>query len=221
MQGHPVITGVFMNEFIFYGKTNPSSGDSEYDHIVPLLAVESISNDPNTYYGSDIITFSDNGLYTPDDEAVYLFSYTFDEFTKTREGANAKLGNVYSITNSGKNYGISISGVIDLNGDTIPVRCTTDVNREDPEIKDGTSVAPKPGRITLTATVTIPDSTQAYNLYLYDSFDNVPTSTFNALASQASMKWAIPQGTGETFSVSVQILSNQTAVFRAVNVNAP
>jgi len=142
MQGHPVITGVFMNEFIFYGKTSPSSGDSEYDHIVPLLSVESMSDDPDTYNGSDIITFSDNGLYTSHGEAGYLFSYTFDDFTKTREEANAKLGEVYSLTNSGTNYGISVSGVIDLNGDTIPVRCTTDVNREDPEIKDGTSVAP-------------------------------------------------------------------------------
>ena len=78
MQGHPVITGVFMNEFMFYGKTNPSSGDAEYDHIVPILSVESTLLDPNVYSGTDIITFSDNGLYTShDQEPNYFFSYTF------------------------------------------------------------------------------------------------------------------------------------------------
>jgi len=78
MQGHPVITGVFMNYFIFYGKTKPSSGEAEYDHIVPLLSVESAILDPNVYSGTDIITFSDNGLYTSHgQEPKYFFSYTF------------------------------------------------------------------------------------------------------------------------------------------------
>lgn len=135
-----------MNEFIFYGKTSPSSGDAEYDHIVPILVVESTSSDSNVYTGTDIITFSDNGLYTSHGHTSnYLFSYTFDDFLKTRKQANAKLGSVYSLTNSGTNYGISISGVIDLNGDTIPVRCTTDVNREDPEMQEGGTEAPQPG----------------------------------------------------------------------------
>jgi hypothetical protein len=143
MQGHPVITGVFMNEFIFYGKTSPSSGDAEYDHIVPILAVESTSSDSNVYTGTDILTFSDNGLYTSHGQTSnYLFSYTFDDFLKTRKQANAKLGSVYSLTNSGTNYGISISGVIDLQKDTIPVRCTTDMNREDPEMQEGDTKAP-------------------------------------------------------------------------------
>lgn len=148
-----------MNEFIFYGKTSPTSGDAEYDHIVPIFGVESTSSDPNVYRGTDTITFSDNGLYTSHGTENYVFSYTFDDFLKTRSQANEKLGPVYSLTNSGTNYGISISGVIDLNGDTIPVRCTTDVNREDPEMQEGGTVAPQPGNLKLTATVTIPDQT--------------------------------------------------------------
>ena len=36
-----------------------------------------------------------------------------------------------------------------------------------------------------TATVTIPDASRGYNVYLYDDFDKVPVRDFNASAANA------------------------------------
>ena len=75
--------------------------------------------------------------------------------------------------------------------------------------------------IDLTATVTIPDSTRAYNVYLYDDFAKVPVSNFNASAANAVQSWTIPPGSGATWSKTITTMSDQTRVFRAVPISAP
>lgn len=35
--GNPVTIGVFMNQYKFYNDTSKTAGDSDYDHIVPVM----------------------------------------------------------------------------------------------------------------------------------------------------------------------------------------
>jgi len=87
-KGFPVVMGVYMNQWDFYGKKNPNAGDSEYDHIVYVFSVASKYKD-NLYHEDDIITYCDLGLYNPSGPAPYIFSSTFKDFQKNRQQANS------------------------------------------------------------------------------------------------------------------------------------
>ncbi len=222
--GHPVLIGLFMNHYRFSGDRNRKAGDPDYDHIVPVTGIESLqpfSKFPGRYLPADTILFSDNGLWAPAGDPPFDFRSKFGQFSRSRSMANAPSGPIYSLNNNRRNYGLAITGVSDLQGDTIPVRVSTSVDDEVPEIQDGSSVPPAPAPLTLTATVQIPDQTVAYNLYLYSDFASVPDSKFNANAAKASQVWKIPAGSGATFSVDVEILSDEVAAFRAVRESAP
>jgi hypothetical protein len=154
--GHPVVSTVFANEYLIEGNTDPMAGSDEYDHVIPVIGITAAS--ATDYSKRDKIIFSDNGLYGDDAaSAQYVFTYAFGTFPKGRKAANNPKTSVYSLANIGTNYGTSISGVVDLNGDTIPVRLTTSVKQENPIMVDGQSKAPKPSPLTLHAKVTIPD----------------------------------------------------------------
>ena len=91
--------GIFMNQFIFYGNNTPMAGDSDYDHIVPVLRIDSFHDD-DLYHADDVIYFSDNGetncigasdVHSCDNggiEPIFIFSYKFEEFIGTRSEAN-------------------------------------------------------------------------------------------------------------------------------------
>lgn len=214
--GHPVFLGVFMNQFRFYGDTDRAAGDSEYDHIVPVSGIRSQDVSlakPLKFLPGDSLVFSDNALWSP--EGNVLFEPKFGTFARTRSGANAKTAPVYSLKSAG-NYGVAILGVADLNGDTLPVRLATDLDDEVPAMAENSSQRPPAMTVKLTATVTIPDPTQAINLYLYNRFEDVPESAFNAKASSAARAWHFPPNSGTTHTVNVTIASDQVAVFRAV-----
>lgn len=224
LAGHVPIIGVFMNEYRFYRNSNRNAGDPDYDHIVPVVGIGAdapLDKNPKAYAATDVIFFSDNGLWAPSGVPPYLFSSRFGDFQKNRRDANAPSGPLYSLRNDGRNYGIAITGVADARGDTIPVRLATSVNDERPAMKNGSNTAPAPMPLTLTVTVLIPDQGVEYNLYRYDKFENVPTSKFNAGVRKASQFWRIPRNSGPAFSLKLPIYSNQIAVFRAVRVSAP
>eukprot|EP01031_Cornospumella_fuschlensis_P030033 gene30033-36271_t len=219
--GNLVIMGVFMNEYIFYGKTDPTAGDSEYDHIVPVLGISSKHplNDTSTYYGDDIIHFSDNGLFTPvPNKPIYSFNYTFDAFQATRRQANAKSGAVYSLPATDSNYGIAINGLKDANNELVAVRVDTSVNYEDPEIARNSDERPAamPLTLTVTATNTATDGTTNFVLYKYNSLAAVPESDFHANAAAAVQKWSFTLQKGETYVLKQDILSSEVAVYRCV-----
>lgn len=222
MAGYPVVAGVFMNQRRFYGSTNPSAGDSEYDHIVTVTGVT--SNRPLTapaaYYPDDVITFSDNGLWTgtPNGLPQYVFSLAFGSFAATRRQANGAQAPVYSLS-SGADYGIAVTGVADLNRETVPVRLTTSVNGESPAIVDGSNTRPPARPVTLTITVSGLTPGRSYNLYRYSSMAAVPDSNFNANAARASQKWQIV-ATAPTYTLTQTIMSNEIAAYRAVPVTA-
>jgi hypothetical protein len=75
--------------------------------------------------------------------------------------------------------------------------------------------------MTLTAHVSIPDDDVAYNLYLYDDFADVPTAGFNAAVDRAIQSWQIPAGSGPIWKLTIDAMSDQTRIFRAVPVTAP
>jgi hypothetical protein len=222
--GDAVILGVFTNEWLFYGKTNPRAGDPEYDHIVPVLGIG--SDRPfrpkwMSYLATDVIHFSDNGLWTGDGEPVFRFDARFGPFRQTRAGANRKDGPIYSLKKRGRQYGVAVTGVADRDGVTLPVRVVTSANSEIPEMREGANAPPAPMPLELTAVVSIARPNRPHRLYLYDDFADVPDAGFNANAARAMRVWDIPAGSGDSFEVRIRIRSNEVAAFRAVPASAP
>ena len=221
--GYPVVIGVFVNQSRFYGTTNLNAGDAEYDHIVAVTGITSTHplTGPTTYYADDVLTFNDNGEWTgTNGQPQNVFNYSFGTFATTRQRANAKSAAVYSLK-SGADYGIAITGIIDLSRETVPVRLTTSTNAEIPAMVDGSNTRPAAKPVTLTITVSNLKPGTTYTLYRYNTMANVPDSNINANAAKAAQKWTIKVAAGTTYTMTQTINSNETAVYRAVPVGAP
>lgn len=219
---YPTIIGIFSNQYLFYGNTDPLAGDEDYDHIVPVIDVSSKHplSDPS-YYGDDTLGFSDNGLWKTQTPPVYYFSYEFDSFQTDRAGANDPDGPVYSLNDNASNYGIAITGIKDLNGDTVPVRIETYSNYEKPDIVDHSNVRPLPTSLVLTITISELELNTPYILYRYNDLDLVPDSEFNANAANAYESWPIQVQYHPTYTLTEVIHSNEIAVYRCVKASAP
>lgn len=214
--GNPVAVGVFANQFLFDMNTDPTAGDPDYDHIVSAMYLESSHplSDPS-YYPDDVLGFNDNGYWENQNTPVYFFSYGFETFPADRMAANSPAGPVYSLSNDGSNYGIAITGVKDLYGETFPVRVETNVNYEKPPIAEGSNTRPAPTLLNLTVTVSNLEPDTSYVLYRYNNLASVPESNFNDHASAASEKWTFtPSGT--TYIHMETIQSNESAIYRCV-----
>lgn len=222
IKGYPVLIGIYANKYLFYGNSNPDAGDPDYDHIVPVIGISS-KYDQNDlrYYGDDRLQFSDDGFWGNESDSPYYFEYAFDAFQANRRQANAKNGAIYSLSNRGPNYGIAITGVIDLDGDTLPVRLETNVNDETPSIIKGSDTRPQPMPITLKITISGLEPGVKYHLYRYNHVNLVPHSNFNGHASQASEKWSIQIASGNSYTMTQQINSNEMVFYRAVKDSAP
>ncbi len=225
MAGYPVAIGVFANESLIDGSTDSDAGSAEYDHIVGVTGISSKHPfvAPAVYYDDDVITFNDNGLWTAtsDSQPQNSFSFEFGTFGKTRRQANAETGPVYSLSNESDNYAIANTGVVDPNHETVPVRLTTSVNAESPAMVDGSGDRPAPAPVTLTITVSSLNPGTDYNLYRYSSMATVPDGDFNASAARAAQKWTITIPSGSTHTMTQNIMSDETAVYRAVPATAP
>lgn len=223
LSGHPVIIGVYENLSRFEDSDDENAGDDEYDHIVPVIGVSSQKTNahPAVYNADDVITFSDNGLWSPDGKPAYLYRFRFDAFQANRQTANDPSRPVYSLPRGGKNYGVAITGVIDRDGKTLPVRLTTDVNEERPVMGEGSDTRPASAQVNLTVTVSGLKPGVPYTLYRYNSFDKVPESAFNGNASMADKQWKINIEAGSTYVLKQTIRSDQVAAYRAVPVTAP
>ncbi len=222
LRGFPVSIGVFTNEYLFYGKSDASGGDPQYDHIVPVIRIRSPHpSSSRRYFGRDRITFSDNGLWGNSHTRKYHFTYPFEGFQKNRIQANAPDGPVYSLPDGARNYGIAITGVMDADGDTLPVRLETSKNYEAPAMKDDSNARPAPMPLTLKITVSGLVPGTLYRLYRYRDLASVPDSHFNAHASSAAEIRDIQISSGTTAVQTQQILSDEVAVYRAVSATAP
>jgi hypothetical protein len=221
--GRPVAIGIYMNQFRFYGNRNPNAGSKEYDHIVPVIGIESSHpRDERGYFPDDVITFSDNGEWSSSRrDAQYYFSYTLGAFEKTRRQANAHDGPIYSLTDDHRDFGIAILGVQDENDETLPVRVTTSINYEHPQIVQGSAKRPPPEPLELTITVSGLTREKKYNLYRYDALESIPDGAFNKHASKADEKWVIAGRSDGKFVMTEKIMSDDVAAYRAVPVGAP
>lgn len=234
LAGYPVIIGIYVNQFA----PGTPAGSSEYDHIVPVNGIA--SNHPlvpgldQPYYADDVLQFSDNSGYNHADYpdlggnpplAYFLFQYGFDAFQRTRVAANADDAPKYSLAShvdgGTENAGVAITGVIDLDNETVPVRLATDRNDESPPITDGSNLRPPSEPLTLTATVFGLTAGASYKVYEYDSLAAIPNSAFNAHASAAVKTFAFTATDSTYVLPAMGILSNQVAAFRAVPASAP
>lgn len=219
--GNPVAFGVYANQYLFYGNTDPLAGDSDYDHIVTAMYMS--SNRPLTdpsYYESDSLGFNDNGYWQHRTTPVYFFEYGFDEIQDDRKGANDPDGSIYSLSNDASNYGIAITGIVDKDGDTLPVRIETNYPYENPPIAEGSNVRPSPMLLTLTVTVSNLTPNKTYVLYRYNQLESVPDSKFNANAMAAHEKWIFTPD-GPTYVHTQEISSDEIAIYRCVKATAP
>lgn len=202
LAGHPVLIGVFMN----------GGSDPDYDHIVPVTGITSNYPLTSKYYASDQIIFNDNG----EAPGHPVWTINFSQFQANRRQANQASAPAYTVNNSGNdNYGIAITGIKDLDHETVPVRVDTNLAYELPAIKDGSNTRPAPEPLTLTVTVSGLKAGTTYNLYRYSSLAAVPDSAFNASALKAAQKITFI-APGATYVTTVKISSDQEAAFRAV-----
>jgi hypothetical protein len=129
---------------------------------------------------------------------------------------------VYSLFDTASNYGVAFTGVMDLDGDTLPVRVDTNANDEEPAIEDGSNARPASMALVLTVTVSGLKPGTAYVLYRYNSFESVPDSQFNAHQRNAAQRWSISIASGTTYTLPPQnIQSDEMAIYRAVSAAAP
>jgi len=224
VSGAPVIIGVYTNGYKFYGSRSLNFGDPEYDHIVTVTGFTSTHTPttPATYYSDDTLTLEDHGVWGGGSGTAppYFFQYALGPFQQTRRGANATTAAIYSLKNGG-NYGIAITGVLDTDNKTVPVRLTTSKSFESPAIRNGSGSRPAASSVTLTITLSGLTPGVAYNLYRYSTVSNIPTASFNAKAAQAAQKWTVQISSGSTFVQTLTIQSSETAAFRAVPASAP
>jgi hypothetical protein len=207
VRGDVVIIGVNNNVRIL-GEPIPGQIGS-YDHIVPVLGIGESAP-------SDTITISDNGLHNVGPTYPFRYTYRFADFPLSRRAANMWGGPIYSLALGSHHYGTAVTGIVDPNGETIPVSLTSSSDGEGLQNQSRLVSPPPASRIRLTAHVRIPDVTRSYTVYMYDTFSKVPTSDFAAQSAKAVAAWTIPAGSGKHWSVTVPALSSDTRVFRAV-----
>jgi hypothetical protein len=220
--GYPVVIGVYMNYYRFYGVRDRDAGAPQLDHIVPAFAVS--SDQPplnNDYHALDTLSFNDNGEWEQQGVYTYQFTYKMGPFQKSRREANAPNGAVYSIDNSGHNYGMAFTGVMDADHETVPVRVATSVNDEQPHIRYRSANRPPARPLTLTVTVSGLTPGHVYKVYRYSNFNATPNDHFNAHASAATKTWAVEIAAGSTYTITDPIMSNDEAIYRAVPATAP
>ena len=236
-QGHPVIIGV-LNNVTLLGEKPP--GDSVYDHIVPVIGFGSEKPlSKGKYRPDDVILFSDNGLYTPGNSTPYYQQFKMVPGEKAaaypflggRARANKASGNIYTLLelpkhqvknpkkDKRKNYAMAITGVEDRNGETLPVRVTTNLNYEQPAMKNKSNTRPDPMPLELTVTVSGLEPGVSYNLYRYSDENEVPTEDFNKDRDTDKLFRTIEIESGSSWSTELKIQSSDKVFFRAVRAS--
>ena len=220
--GHAVTITVFMNHKMFYGIDKDDAGEADYDHIVSVTKLES-NYDDDEYHADDLVTMEDHGLYAPDWNAIYYFTYQMKDFIATREESNNN-HHVYSIPDTGKdgsgNFGIAHTGILDKNKDCLPLLVQTSANLEDPAIKNNSEDRPAPMPLTLTVTVTGLQPGVAYSLYTYSDETKVPTEAFNANSAAAHAVKQFTASADGRFVLTEDIQSSDKRIYRCVRADA-
>lgn len=231
--GHPVSMGVFNNVNIL---GEGGTGDPEYDHIVPVIGFASKNPLDAPYDPSDIILFSDNGLFTnsnapmcvPAPTVPYYFHDELGTFCGNRQQAN-KNEKIYSLLglpenlsllsaadlHYTQNYAIAITGVMG-GEETVPVRIATNLNYESPCIGTISNKRPAPMELELTVTVSGLVPGKKYLLYSYTDESEVPARNIRANSEKKFHPKHIQVESGTEFSFHFPHPSDKKIFFRAV-----
>ena len=153
--GYPVIGTVFMK-----GESDP-----DYDHVLPFVGFES-AHDTTGYYGDDKLIFYDNHSRN---QFSRSFSTMYASRLQTNEGTND-----YCIPEK-LDYGCSITGVVDLRHETVPVQLSVD-RWDEPDVVAGQKPAAMHGTLTFKSLV----PGKKYSLLRYDDYRKVPEAEFLA-----------------------------------------
>ena len=228
IRGHDAIIGVYYSD----------GNDSDYDHIVPILSVQTAKK-----ADKGLISLSDHGLYSalakqlgPDDsQTKYSYQYDLESFVRTRKQMYRKDAPIYALPKNPetkRNYGIVIKGIRGRRH-LLPVHLNTNRNNEGIENGSGKQLTlknkPDPIRLDLTATINVPNKYKEKQraLFMFDSFDKLPSGQdFSKGADYIEdnfnfvKQWRIPAADKNVHFMEdvVSIWSDQTAIFRAVPV---
>lgn len=249
-----VIIGVYNNVFMLGENTADGGafrGDGTFDHIVPVVALG--SNQPltgshaSTYYAGDLITISDNGLYTPLVDDVpsnspenparsALYTFNVDDWQNYRAGANEPHtgGTTYDLysapiyTGQGshqvQNFGTAVTGIKDTTpGGSVALHLDVTTSRDNEGFQDEATLSAAPTPLAMDLTVTAkPVHGTSYNVYMYDEFGDVPSGSFNTAATDAAQapQWVIPEDNSGSWSQTISTTTDKTHIFRAVPVDA-
>lgn len=107
---------MYNNENFLYGTPSGSNdGDSQYDHIVTVIGVETTTAALNvsTYLATDVLLIQDHGLATNvgTGQGSQTFRLKFGSCVLSRSAANLDNGPIYSLS-APTNYGFAVTGVM-------------------------------------------------------------------------------------------------------------
>lgn len=163
---------------------------SHYDHIANVTAIES-DYDDDQYHYNDIINI--------DEHYSNPMRLLFEDIQASRPAANRPNALKWSLPNDVINFGLAHTGP--LGKDLLPVRLDASLEKEDPEIVDGSEKRPEAKPMTIIVTANGLQPEVKYNLYKYDDIEKVPVRHFNANQKSAA---AVFSFTAESESYQIQ-----------------
>ena len=187
-QGHPVIITMFDQDDSFW----------DYDHIV--LATGFHSDDPKKYHPNDTLIFNDNFKLMPERRE-------FKTLHDTREMKGNGATHYFCIP-SIYGFGCAITGIKDETGALLPIRISVDQDHE-PDVVKGEA----PVEITLTISISSLKAGNAYILYRYDDYKNVPTRDYAKSKFHSARKFIAKQAAHE---FADECLSNGVSMYRCL-----
>lgn len=119
------------------------------------------------------------------------------------------------------NFGIAHTGARDDKSELIPVTVTTNVNYERPEPLPRSSERPAPMPLVLTIRVDgrkLLSGGAKYTLLRYADESKVPFSNFLHAGGEVQT-WNFEGQAGKDFVVTLDVMSNEKAMFRCVRAN--
>lgn len=187
-EGHPVIITVYVK----------GMDDPDFDHIVPVVGYR--SQDSDKYHANDWLIFNDNFEKQP-------FTRTFDSIWDVRSMKRNDGKYEYCIPKK-VDYGVAITGIVDMDKETVPVSLSIDSWNE-PNVTLGETP------ITLNATIHIQSLTpgQKYVLLKYTDIAQVPEKDFINSSGERVASFVADES---SMTLTDSFLSDTLAVYRCV-----
>lgn len=192
-EDHPVIITVYVN----------GMEDPDYDHIVPAVGYQ--SPDTDLYHGDDKLIYNDLFEQKP---FVQSFHSMWDDRSMKRNDSNYK----YCIPKD-VDYGVAVTGTVDLNNETVPVSLSVNA-WDEPNVTLGES--PELLNAAITARSLKPGT--EYVLLRYTDYESVPDSDFMNSSADEVARFVAESSSKTLYDT---FLSDSLAIYRCVKVVKP